>query len=403
MLEAPVLTYVAEISTPKLRGILAATGSFCIILGIFSQFLMGLFLEWRTITLVSTSAPILAIFFLFFVPESPHWLILKKRDEEAKKSLMWLRGWQKTFEGVKLEYDELYKSLTTSQESPTSNERDESLLKSFKRRTFLLPYFICSLAFFIGHFSGMTTLQTYAVPIFAQLKAPVDKYFATMLLGIVELVGTGLCVMLVRFVGKRKLTFFSTFGCSFCFFSTAIYAFFINKISGGIPTNIIANVTQNIEEVVNTTAAQINEAWAVITSTESELALTKEFVSRLQVSSNDVNETSSTVSDFQTHQNSWIPLTLLLASALLSHTGIRLLPWMLIGEVYPAKIRGIASGLTGGTSYIFGFMANKLFLSMVGTLTLPGTFLLYSCVSAFGCIILFVLLPGELKKNSKLI
>jgi Sugar (and other) transporter len=392
MLEAPVLTYVAEVSTPKLRGILAATGSFCIILGIFSQFLMGLYLAWRTITLVSTIAPILAIIFLFFVPESPHWLILKKRDDEAKRSLMWLRGWHKTFDGVKQEYDDLHRSLTTH-DTTGSNEGGESLLKAFTRRTFIIPYFICSLGFFIGHFSGMTTLQTYAVPIFAQLKAPIDKYFATMLLGIVELIGTGLCVLLVRFVGKRKLTFFSTFGCSFCFFSTAIYAFFIEDLPGEIPkNNVIANITLKIVDFVNETTTQITE---IMTSTESGVALTTEFVSQLQASPLEYNETSSTVADLHSNQHSWIPLTLLLASALLSHSGIRLLPWMLIGEVYPAKIRGISSGITGGTSYVFGFLANKLFLTMVSALTLQGTFLLYSCVSAVGCIILFIFLPGE--------
>ena len=345
MLEAPVLTYVAEISTPKLRGILAATGSFCIILGIFSQFLMGLFLKWRTITLVSTIAPILAIFLLFFVPESPHWLILKKRDEEAKKSLMWLRGWHKTFDGVKKEFDELYKNLT-EREPNTSHEDEESLLKAFKRRTFILPYFICTLAFFIGHFSGMTTLQTYAVPIFAQLKAPVDKYFATMLLGIVELIGTGLCVMLVRFVGKRKLTFVSLFGCSFCFFSTAIYAIFIDNASGEIHnSNNIANVSLKIADTINATLNY--ETSTYTTNIVSETSFTKEFVSNLQDASMSVNETSSTIASLQPNEHSWIPLTLLLASALLSHSGIRLLPWMLIGEVFPTKIRGISSGLTG--------------------------------------------------------
>lgn len=386
MLEAPVLTYVAEITTPKLRGILAATGSFCIILGIFSQFLMGLFLEWRTITLVSTIAPTMAVIFLFFVPESPHWLILKKRDEEAKQSLMWLRGWQKSFEGVKKEFDELYMNLT-DRNTPADGNVNESFVKAFTRRTFVLPYFICSLAFFIGHFSGMTTLQTYAVPIFAQLKAPVDKYFATMLLGIVELIGTGLCVMLVRFVGKRRLTFFSTFGCSFCFFSTAIYAFFIDDIPGEIPiNNVIANITMQIEN-----ASTIAESFTAIATTESGLAFTTEFISQVQVAA---NATAST-GELHSNQHSWIPLTLLLASALLSHSGIRLLPWMLIGEVYPAKIRGVSSGLTGGTSYIFGFLANKLFLTMVAGLTLPGTFLLYSCVSAVGCFILFLILPGN--------
>lgn len=36
-MEAPVLTYVAEITQPKFRGMLAATGSTCVILGVFTQ------------------------------------------------------------------------------------------------------------------------------------------------------------------------------------------------------------------------------------------------------------------------------------------------------------------------------------------------------------------------------
>lgn len=392
MLEAPVLTYVAEISTPKLRGILAATGSFCIILGIFSQFLMGLFLKWRMITLVSTIVPTVALFCLFFVPESPYWLMMKKREEEVKKSLMWLRGWRKSFDSVKQEFDELYKSF---EKSSSSGENEESLLRAFMKRTFIFPYFICTLAFFIGHFSGMTTLQTYAVPIFTQLKAPVDKYFATMLLGIVELIGTAMCVLLVRFVGKRKLTFVSAFGCSFCFFSTAIYAYFIESILGFAAAP--SNVTESIENIImnETTTTDLVELWTM-TSTESAINSTNEFFNNLQFSSNEYNETGATVLEMEENKYSWIPLTLLLASALLSHSGIRLLPWMLIGEVYPGRIRGIASGITGGTSYVLGFLVNKIFLSMVATLTLPGTFLLYSCVSVAGCIVLFILLPGKL-------
>lgn len=37
LMEAPVLTYVAEVTQPKYRGMLAATGSTCVILGVFTQ------------------------------------------------------------------------------------------------------------------------------------------------------------------------------------------------------------------------------------------------------------------------------------------------------------------------------------------------------------------------------
>lgn len=36
-MEAPVLTYVAEITEPRFRGMLAATGSTCLIFGVFTQ------------------------------------------------------------------------------------------------------------------------------------------------------------------------------------------------------------------------------------------------------------------------------------------------------------------------------------------------------------------------------
>ncbi|KAG5683149.1 hypothetical protein PVAND_012447 [Polypedilum vanderplanki] len=370
MLEAPVLTYVAEISIPKIRGMLAATGSTCVILGIFSQFLMATFLSWRSITLVSSCVPIVAVLLLCFVPESPHWLIMKKRKDEAKESLMWLRGWQKSFENVKKEFDELYSNL--AQKANTGKK--VTRIEAFKKRTFVFPYILCSLSFFIGHFSGMTTLQTYSVIIFSSLNAPMDKFMATTILGILELIGTIICVIFVKFVGKRKLSFFSTIGCGICFLLTAIYAIIISQTKSSIDSNDNFNLT------IANTSNLINEI------AETAMNVTKRSVDMSSTNLVDLNVS-------ETSEYSWIPLSLLLTSALLSHSGIRLLPWILIGEVFPTEVRGIASGLSGGTGYVFGFLANKMFLSMISAFTLPGTFILYSCISFVGCLALFFILP----------
>lgn len=90
-------------------------------------------------------------------------------------------------------------------------------LNLYMKKSFLVPYGLVSLTFFCGHFSGKTPLQTYAVQIFNTLKAPVDKYYATFLLGMAELLGTILCVILVHFTGKRPLVLISTIGCGLCF------------------------------------------------------------------------------------------------------------------------------------------------------------------------------------------
>lgn len=56
-------------------------------------------------------------------------------------------------------------------------------------------------------------------------------------------------------------------------------------------------------------------------------------------------------------------------------------------------MRSGASGLSGGTGYVFGFLANKLFLKMLATLTLPGTFWFYSMVGLSGAALLYFVLP----------
>lgn len=376
-----VITYVAEITEPRLRGMLAATSSMTIILGVFIQFLMGTFIYWRTVALMNLSIPILAILLLFIVPESPHWLILKDRYEDAQKSIAWLRGWT-TVDAIEPEYRELCYSL--GKQPPLMNGIDNpafvidnehntrapsakikakpsrlELLKKFSKRTFVLPYLLVGFAFYLGHFSGMTTLQTFAVQIFQTLKAPIDKYYATLILGIVELLGSLLCVIAVHYTGRRRLTFFSTIGCGVCFIIVATYTHLIDVkylVTGLAPKNATVFPNGTLEEVQQ----------------------------------HAINTTVWGVSLDSLH---WLPTTFLIVSAFLSHCGIRLLPWVLIGEVYPTEIRGIASGLSGGLGYIFGFASNKSFLSMINTLTLAGTFWFYGVMSLMGCVILYFVLP----------
>lgn len=82
-----MLTYVAEVTQPQFRGMLAATGTTCVVTGIFVQFILGTFFSWRTVALISCFLPLFTITALFFVPESPYWLLTKGRVEEAQRSL----------------------------------------------------------------------------------------------------------------------------------------------------------------------------------------------------------------------------------------------------------------------------------------------------------------------------
>lgn len=133
------------------------------------QFILGSFLKWRTIAAVSTIFPILSITALFFVPESPHWLLTKGRTVEAQKALAWLRGWVPVNQ-VKVEYDEIYDLLVLQPAHNSANNSSgrsacDQTVSRYLKKSFMRPYALIALTFFIGHFSGKTTLQTYAVQV----------------------------------------------------------------------------------------------------------------------------------------------------------------------------------------------------------------------------------------------
>lgn len=74
LVEAATIMYAAEVSEPRLRGALTATGTVSIIFGMLAQTLIGRFYDWRTVAGVSIIFPVMCFLGLIFVPESPYWL-----------------------------------------------------------------------------------------------------------------------------------------------------------------------------------------------------------------------------------------------------------------------------------------------------------------------------------------
>lgn len=77
LLEAPVITYVAEVTQPRLRGMLSATSTMAVICGVFTQMLAGSLVHWRHVALINIVYPLICVISLHLVPESPMWLIGK--------------------------------------------------------------------------------------------------------------------------------------------------------------------------------------------------------------------------------------------------------------------------------------------------------------------------------------
>ncbi|KAF5281412.1 hypothetical protein FQR65_LT14708 [Abscondita terminalis] len=336
LIGAAVSSYVAEICQPHVRGMLSATNPFTVVLGVFVEILLGTFLHWRTAALVSSIIPAIAFCGLWFLPESPHWLLSQNKEGEARKSLAWYRGWAAT-ESIQKEFQNI-KEIYQKNQNIIKQTKTLTFKNLYLKKSFLFPLFLVSFLYFLANLTGVLTLQTYGVLIFATLDVPINKYYATLLMGLCELTGSLINIFLVRCLGKRKLSFLSLSTLTLSNLFVGVYAFF-NDIK--------------------------------------ELRLKSDF-----------ENVSIDIRGYE-----FIPLCLLLFLSFSGHCGLKGLPWVMVGEVFSFETRSIGCGFSITSFYISGFLANKTFLQMIHSFTFAGVYWFHMSLGFLGLIVIYLAVP----------
>ncbi|XP_048324694.2 sugar transporter ERD6-like 5, partial [Ziziphus jujuba] len=70
-----VLVYIAKITPTKIRGRFTSAIQLMVCLGILLMYIIGNAVTWRTLAVIGTTPSLLHILGLFFIPESPRWLL----------------------------------------------------------------------------------------------------------------------------------------------------------------------------------------------------------------------------------------------------------------------------------------------------------------------------------------
>ena len=134
--------------------------------------------HWGTITVLCTIPAILTVLVITFMPESPLYLVRKNREEDALKSLIWLRG--STFD-VSSELEDLKKSYKKQRESPTF-----SYSKLFTEGVYFKPFIVVLALFFNQQFSGLNAVYFNLKPIFLKAGSQIDAGLSAFVISIVR-------------------------------------------------------------------------------------------------------------------------------------------------------------------------------------------------------------------------
>ena len=88
---AIVPVYIMETTRPELREMCGALPQVMTALGILTCYIMGRSLAWNWISLVSCAFLVLFTICLYYIPESPPWLVYNDEEDLAFKSMAVIR------------------------------------------------------------------------------------------------------------------------------------------------------------------------------------------------------------------------------------------------------------------------------------------------------------------------
>ncbi|XP_044260290.1 facilitated trehalose transporter Tret1-like isoform X1 [Tribolium madens] len=219
---SPAVVYLTEIARKDMRGSLICFAQALTSLGMVLAFIMGYFLDWKQVAWFTNIFIVVPCILVFFIPESPAWLVSKNRIEEAKKSLLWINKYQT----VQLSLVQ----LALLQREHELKESETSKMDTFRelgKPTGYKPLLILTGLFLFQQFSGIFTFLFYSITFFQEVGSEMNPYLTSIFIGIVRFVMCMVNTYVLRTYGRRPLVILSCFGMSFSIFFSGFFTYWV--------------------------------------------------------------------------------------------------------------------------------------------------------------------------------
>ncbi|XP_011065319.1 PREDICTED: facilitated trehalose transporter Tret1-like isoform X1 [Acromyrmex echinatior] len=203
--------FVSEIAEQSIRGFSSIIFQLQITAGILFAYSTAFTDSLHVIAILCSVAPALLLIFFPFVPESPAWLVMQGQKNEANIVLKHLRGIRYSTEAelTRLEFQ------ASEMREIKPNISD---LKNYQKAT----YIILGLMFF-QQLSGVNILIFYAKKIFDDAGSILNSSTSSVIIGVVQVIGTYFSTVLIERVGRKLLLFISASVMAVCMFTMSGY------------------------------------------------------------------------------------------------------------------------------------------------------------------------------------
>ena len=224
--------YISEVSPAKIRGTLVSLYQLAVTIGFLLAYLANWVIDsnidpsaamenlslwdkmfqteaWRGMLGSETLPALLFFIIIFFIPESPKWLIVKGKMSKASAIL-----------GKIYASDEDIKSeIATTQDSLKG---DKGKWSDLLKPGILVAVIAGSAIAILGQFMGVNAVLYYGPKIFSEAGFD-NPMFSTVLVGVVNCVTTILAVFIIDRVGRKQLIYWGVSGMILCLLAIGIY------------------------------------------------------------------------------------------------------------------------------------------------------------------------------------
>ncbi|MBO5979085.1 MAG: sugar porter family MFS transporter, partial [Bacteroidales bacterium] len=226
--------YISEVSPAKIRGTLVSLYQLAVTVGFLLAYLMNWVIDsnidpslaasqdltlwermmnteaWRGMLGSETLPALLFFFIIFFIPESPKWLIVNGKTDKASKILAKIYNTE----------DEIANEIQVTNASLKGETKGNwsDLLKP----GILIAVITGSAIAILGQFMGVNAVLYYGPKIFSDAGFD-NPMFSTVLVGVVNCVTTVLAVFIIDRVGRKQLIYWGVSGMILCLLAIGVY------------------------------------------------------------------------------------------------------------------------------------------------------------------------------------
>lgn len=325
--------YISEMAHERVRGTLGSCVQLMVVLGIMGVYFAGLFLDWRWLAICSSIPPTLLLVCMCFMPETPRFLLSQGKRREAEEALRFLRGPDAPVEWECARIEDACDEQGSSFQM--SDLRDPGVYK---------PLIIGIMLMLFQQMTGINAIMFYAETIFEQAHFK-ESDLASVIVGLIQVIFTGVAALIMDRAGRKVLLIISGVAMALSTTAFGVYFYLMSKLHS----------TTSLSLVMLDIQSQAGE---------------------------------------EPHANlTWLAL----ASMAVFITGFALgwgpIPWLVMSEIFPSKVRGVASAVCVLTNWSMAFIVTKTFQDMMNLLTSAGTFWLFASMCITNIIFTIAFVP----------